>query len=159
MHPKLRPYHPDDRAQVTQMNLTHYQEVEGFDHSFENAIENALNKIHAQLAEARCKFLVVAEKKRVSGCIFFSQDGHNTGRIRLFYLSPELRGRGLGHHIVSTVLDHASTTGFERVSVSTFDRHLEACRLYAAFGFKSKTGPIRRYFGQDMRQIDFDLAL
>lgn len=59
------------------------------------------------------------------------------GRIRHVYVSPDMRGRGVGRYLVTALVDHARTT-FKRVRL----RSTGAPDFYLALGFEeTKTEP------------------
>lgn len=156
---RLRPYAPGDRAWVTGANLRFYREVHGFDATFAGAVRGALDHVEALLAEPASACLVAEVSGRRAGCIFLSPEAHGAARIRLFYVDASARGRGLGTRLLTGVLEHARAGNLERVRVSTFDRHPEACRLYARFGFETVADRPAKAFGQSMRQLDYELRL
>ena len=157
----VREFRTADREWVATANIRHYTEVEAFDASFAQAVDSALDMLLAVRNDEGSKFLI-AERKDVSapaGCIFFSAETPETGRTRLFYLDEALRGRGIGKHLLDQVLNHACRHGFKHIRVSTFDRHEAACHLYRIAGFRGIERDSAVAFGQNMRQIDFELDL
>lgn len=157
----FREFRTADREWVAAANIRHYTELEGFDASFARAVDSALDMLVAGRNDEGSKFLI-AERTDAStpaGCIFFSAETPETGRIRLFYLEEALRGRGVGKHMLDRIRDHACRHAFNSIRVSTFDRHEAACRLYRIAGFRGIERDSAVAFGQNMRQIDFELDL
>lgn len=157
----VREFRTADREWVATANIRHYTEVEAFDASFAQAVDSALDMLLAVRNDEGSKFLI-AERKDVSapaGCIFFSAETPETGRIRLFYLDEALRGRGVGAYMLDQIRDHACRHGFKHIRVSTFARHAAACHLYRVAGFRGIEHDSAVAFGQSLRQIDFELDL
>lgn len=156
---RLRPCQTQDLPWVAAENIRFYRDVHGFDAGFAEAVGAALDRIDAgRAARESCHLVAEAEGAPV-GCIFLGPEGRATGRIRLFYVKPAFRGRGLGRRMLDRVVAHGRAAGLSRILVSTYDRHPEACALYAASGFRGGPAVPVRAFGQNLRQIDFALDL
>ena len=157
----FRDYAAPDRPWVAREHVRHYTMVEGFDPSFGEAVRGALDLIDAGREDPTGKFLIVeaAGTRRPVGCVFLMVEPPASGRLRLFYLDEAYRGRGIGKDMLDAMIAHAAANGLERIRVSTFDRHLAACRLYRAAGFTQRVGKPSVAFGQELRQVDFEKDL
>lgn len=158
---KFRNYRLTDREWVSTVNVDHYTRVEGFDPSFEKAVSTALDLLEARVDEKSSRYLIVeaGETRRPVGCVFFSADEPAIGRLRLFYLDRAYRRLGIGRHMIEELIAHAKGQGFERVRVSTYDRHEAACRVYGELGFREQEREPTIAFGQQMHQIEFEKNL
>jgi N-acetylglutamate synthase-like GNAT family acetyltransferase len=141
------------------MNIRFYRTVHSFDASFAAVVGAALDLLEEQLTGDASTYLIAETSEGSIGCIFLSKDAEGIGRIRLFYLNQAHRGKGIGAQMLHMVLDSARESGLQRVHVSTFDRHPEACRLYTSFEFKQVAVTSAEAFGQDMQQLDYELML
>ena len=157
----VREYSPTDRKWVTDANVRHYVTEEDFDANFATAVSSALSMLAAQYENETSRFLIVetSDSHEPVGCVFFSAEDVGIGRLRLFYLDQAYRGRGIGRRMIEEVIAHARARDFDTIRVSTFDRHVSACRLYRAFGFQEQIRDSTVAFGQRMRQIDFEKVL
>lgn len=155
----IREYQSKDRKWIKETNLRFYQEVHGFDASFADAINASLDLLDRQQPLTTSKYLVAEAKKQPIGHVFLSAERPQIGRIRLFYLEPEFRGQGMGLRLLRRVITAANEVKFQKVYVSTFDQHPEACRLYEKFGFEARATTMTKAFGKAMKQIDFELSL
>lgn len=153
-----RPYQHSDRDWVTLVNSHFYQRSHGFDATFLDALNAALDLLEKQISESTSTYLIAEAAKGPVGCIFLSAEPQNAARIRLFYLEEAYRGQGVGAHLLRLVLNVARENQLTKVHVSTFDRHHEACRLYESFGFRPCVKSPAEAFGQVMRQIDYELS-
>ncbi|MBZ8119881.1 GNAT family N-acetyltransferase [Roseovarius sp. LXJ103] len=155
----LRVYQSEDRTWVEESNVRFYRAVHNFDATFAVAVNSALDLLERQKSLVDSLYLVAEAEKQPVGCIFLCAETPAAGRIRLFYLEEEYRGRGIGLRLLRTVVSAAKDMKLKTVRVSTFDRHPEACRLYETFGFESvKTAPSTD-FSQVMKQVDYELLL
>ena len=93
------------------------------------------------------------------GCIFCTDESPDTARIRLFYLTPDLRGQNLGATMLERVLRQARETGFAQVVVSTFKRHRAACALNLSRGLRLKRDEVMAAFGHRLVALNFQLDL
>jgi ribosomal protein S18 acetylase RimI-like enzyme len=71
----------------------------------------------------------------VTGTI--GEDGE--GRIGLFAVAADARGRGVGGALIAAVLDWFAGRGAEPVSVVTQGRNVRAQRLYQRFGMRTRS--------------------
>lgn len=154
-----RPYGPADRDWVVVRHLRHYQDVEGFDGTFRAAVESALDAHEPPGASSRSHAVVVEQAGRRVGCIFCTDEGGDAARIRLFYLEPDRRGRGLGASMLEHTLRQAREAGFGQVVVSTFERHRAACALYRSRGFRLERKEAVAAFGHQLVKLDLRLEL
>jgi dTDP-4-amino-4,6-dideoxy-D-galactose acyltransferase len=71
----------------------------------------------------------------VTGTI--GEDGE--GRIGLFAVAADARGRGVGGALIAAVLDWFAARGADPVSVVTQGRNVRAQRLYQRFGMRTRS--------------------
>ncbi|MES2777958.1 MAG: GNAT family N-acetyltransferase [Bacteroidota bacterium] len=68
------------------------------------------------------------------GCGAFRVDG-DTVEIKRMYVSPTIRGKGLGHRILSELETWARETGHKEAILETGKNQPEAIRLYQKAGY------------------------
>lgn len=59
-----------------------------------------------------------------------------TCELRKMYFAPQLRGRGLGRHMLERTVSNARRLGFKKMQLETASVLERAIRLYTRFGFK-----------------------
>lgn len=59
-----------------------------------------------------------------------------TCELRKMYFAPQLRGRGMGLHILKRTVEAARSLGFKRMTLETASVLEQAIKLYTRFGFK-----------------------
>lgn len=157
----FRDYRRSDRDWVTAANVHYYRSVEGFDVSFAATVSSALDLLETSLEVETSRFVIVeeCETSLPVGCAFFAADQPKVGRLRLVYLDHRYQGLGIARAMIEDVIAHAKSKCFDSICVSTFDRHVAACRLYEALGFRAQSSAQTAAFGQQMRQIDFEKIL
>lgn len=87
---------------------------------------------------------IVEVDGRHAGSLALTDEGSGLAMLRWFVLDRDLRGQGLGRHLVAELLDKARDAGYERIALETFSELRGAAHLYRSFGFEtlwSQTGP------------------
>ena len=131
----IRSLEPDDRDWVLDRHRQHYCAGEGFDDSFPVLVARRLDEVLATADPAlACGWILQRDGVRL-GSILFGRDPDAAARLRLFYLDPGARGRGLGRALLDRLTDHAMLHGARRLCVATHAEHAEAGRLYRRAGF------------------------
>lgn len=151
----LRPYARTDRGAVERMNAAYYEDEHGFDASFVSTLSAALDSIDAAILAKTGAGWILEENDVIAGSLFLTPDSLGTGRIRLFFIRPDLHGRGLGSELLERCLQAAAPLGFEAIRVSTFSVHEAACALYRKSGFEQERRSDCHMFGRDLVQLDF----
>lgn len=66
----------------------------------------------------------------------------NEGYLEELYVTPEMRGRGLGRALLEATLDTAREAGCDRIDVATGETDTAARALYERLGFRNtESGP------------------
>jgi amino-acid N-acetyltransferase len=95
-----------------------------------------LSKATVTLYESVQEFWVAADTdERVVGCGALHVMWEDLAEIRTVAVDPELRGRKIGHRIVTELLDVARELGVARVFCLTFET-----RFFSSFGFTEIDG-------------------
>ena len=152
-----REYLNADRAWVYEQHIAHYCWGLGFSAQFGAALEAALNMVDQTAKHSASDYRIVSDaaEERL-GSIFLTPESYCTARIRLFYLSPHVRGLGHARTILSDVIKTANLKGLLTIKVSTYLLHHEACHLYHRFGFTElERKPVTAY-GIKTSQINFE---
>lgn len=84
------------------------------------------------------EFWVVEYQGRLVGTAGYYpiQKGKNAVEVRKMYLRPEVRGQGLGRHLLQTLERAIATRGFQQIWVETASVLKEAVNLYERSGYQ-----------------------
>lgn len=156
---QLRPYQKSDRDWVLAAHVAHYRAVERFDPTFDLAVAQALADIDGRIGIDRTFGLVLLDQDGAPRGTGFACDTGASAKLRLFLVDRPLQGQGLGHDMLSALLDRGGQAGFRRIEVATFDAHCAACRLYLRCGFAEEARAPCLAFGRQMVRIDFALTI
>ena len=80
-----------------------------------------LSKATVTLYEDVQEFFVADLEGRVVGCGALHVLWEDLAEVRTLAVDPEVRGRGIGHRVLSGLLDQARAVGVERVFCLTFE--------------------------------------
>jgi putative acetyltransferase len=108
----------------------------------------------AQVAGGRGAFLVVYHEGAPVGCGAVRALDDETAELKRMYVSPTVRGKGLGRRLVDALEAEARALGVRRLVLETGTRQHAAIALYRATGFH----PIP-LFGEYLRSPDTSLCL
>jgi putative acetyltransferase len=90
-----------------------------------------------EVAEGRGAFLVVRHQGAPVGCGALRRLDGETGELKRMYVSPTVRGMGLGRRLVRALEAEARALGLRRLVLETGTRQQAALALYRATGFHS----------------------
>jgi len=89
-----------------------------------------------EVADGRGTFLVVFLEEAPVGCGALRVLDAETAELKRMYVSPAVRGRGLGRRLVAALESEARALGVRRLVLETGIRQATALALYRATGFK-----------------------
>lgn len=87
------------------------------------------------VAPGRGAFLIVSRDGTAVGCGALRVIDPQTAELKRMYVSPELRGTGLGRRLVAALEDEARALGVRRLVLETGVRQAAALALYRGTGF------------------------
>ena len=95
----------------------------------------------------------------MAGSIFLTDEGDGSARLRLLYVEPFARGRGIGDALVCTCIGFARAVGYEGVTLWTHTVLETARRLYARHGFRLVETAVHTEFGEPVQGETWRLDL
>ena len=90
---------------------------------------------HEEVAGGRGAFLIVYQEGTPVGCGALRLLDPETAELKRMYVSPAVRGRGLGRRLVAALQAEARALGVRRLVLETGVRQAAALALYRATGF------------------------
>ena len=146
----LHPFKPCDLEWLVEQHATIYAREEGFDDSFGPLVRSILEGF-ADSQDPACERGWIAEYagQRV-GSIFCVRADVQTAKLRLFLLTPDARGRGIGRHLLEQCMEFARSSGYAGMELWTHESHEAACALYARMGWTLQRSVPVHSFGQDL---------
>jgi putative acetyltransferase len=108
----------------------------------------------AEVSGARGAFLVIYQDGNPVGCGAVRLLDPETGELKRMYVSPAVRGKGLGRLLVAALETEARALGARRLILETGIRQSAAIALYRVTGFQ----PIPLY-GEYLRSPETSICL
>jgi putative acetyltransferase len=130
----FRPARAWDRERIIAL-VTNCLAEYGMQPDFESS-EADLEDIENTYFQPGGHFEVVEDKRgNLLGTFGLLPLGDRTCKLRKMYLVPEVRGIGLGKHMLERAIAHAKRLGFEVMMLETASTMKKAIRLYTRSGF------------------------
>lgn len=146
---QLRRIHPGDRDWLVDRHIALYRAECGFDESFGLLVAEIVDAFLAR-HDPSCEVCWIAEQKGAPvGSIFCVKLDAQTAQLRLFFLEPEARSRGLGRLMLKTCMEYARNCGYRGMRLWTHRRHTSACALYRSTGWRRVAAEPKVSFGQN----------
>lgn len=155
----LRDLAPGDAGWIISRHGALYAAAEGFDQTFEALVAEILAAFLRSHDPARERGWIAWQGDRRLGSIFCVRLSDKVAKLRLFFLEPEARGKGLGRQLLAACMQFARQCGYTEMTLWTHESHRAACALYAASGFNLVAETPRRSFGQDVVEQEWQIAL
>ncbi|WP_249692993.1 bifunctional helix-turn-helix transcriptional regulator/GNAT family N-acetyltransferase [Stappia sp. WLB 29] len=146
----LRDPRPGDLGWVIHRQAALYAQEYGFDWTFEGLVAEIAGKFVAQFDPARERCWIAEMEGEVVGSVFVVRQDDEVAKLRMLYVDPAARGRGLGRALVDECLRFARGAGYRRMVLWTNDILVSARRIYEAAGFELLEEERHRSFGQDL---------
>ena len=147
---KLRAFERGDLQWLVDQHHRLYARDEGFDDSFAELVQEILEAFLADNDPAREFGWIAARGDARLGSIFCVTAGAHTAKLRLFLLTPDARGHGLGKRLLQACMDFARGAGYREMELWTHESHSAACALYAQFGWQLIDSKPVHSFGVDL---------
>lgn len=132
----IRQITPQDRDWVLDQHKVVYMDGHGFDQSFEVLVAQILDDFFTDYDPACERGWIAEVDGQPLGSIFCMKIDAKTAQLRLFFLVPNARGKGLGREMMTTLVRFAAEAGYQEIRLWTHKSHGAACRLYRAAGWK-----------------------
>ena len=132
---EIRRFDAADRDWLIEQHEVHYAAAEGFDATFGVLVTQIVDAFLAD-HDASCEAGWIAwQSGQRLGSIFCVRLDEATAKLRLFLLTPEARGQGLGKRMLATCMGFARDCGYSNMQLWTHESHRAAGALYAKTGW------------------------
>lgn len=132
---EIRKFTHADRDWLIAQHKEHYAREEGFDDTFGKLVTQIIDAFltdHDPTCEAGW---IAWQGEARLGSIFCVRLTETTAKLRLFLLTPEARGKGLGKRMLATCMGFSRDCGYRDMQLWTHESHAAAGALYAKTGW------------------------
>jgi DNA-binding MarR family transcriptional regulator/N-acetylglutamate synthase-like GNAT family acetyltransferase len=148
---ELRTLQPGDLGWITHRQAVLYHQEFGWDRTYEALVSRILGDFATGFDPAREDAWVAEIGGETVGSVFLVKGGDGeSAKLRLLYVEPSARGRGVGARLVETCIQRARALGYRRLSLWTNDVLVSARRIYQAAGFRLVEETPHHSFGRDL---------
>ncbi len=156
---EIRRFTPEDRDWLVEQHEVHYARDEGFDASFGVLVAQILDDFLAGHDPACERGWIAWRAGQRLGSIFCVRLEADTAKLRLFLLTPDARGQGVGRRMLETCMGFARDAGYRHMQLWTHESHRAAGALYARNGWTLNSSRPVVSFGKENVEQDWSIAL
>lgn len=146
----LRDPAPGDIGWVVHRHGALYAQEYGLDLSFEALVAKVAGEFVERFDPAWERVWIAEVDGAVVGSVFLTRKSKTVAQLRLLYVEPAMRGRGIGRRLVDACLAHARELGYKRMTLWTNDVLTAARNIYKTTGFALIKSEPYHGFGRDM---------
>ena len=132
----IRPFRTGDIGMICARQSLVYKEAYGWGREAEIIEGDVTTAFLRGFKDGREQCWVAEVEGVLAGSVFVTDEGADVARLRLFYVEPFARGRGIGNALVGTCVGFARDAGFTTLMLWTQTILESARRIYAGHGFR-----------------------
>lgn len=149
----LRPSRVGEIGWLIHRQAVLYHLEQGWNGEFETLITRIYADFEAAPSGTAQQLWVAEIEGEVAGSVFVvpAEDGEDgTAQLRMLYVEPMFRGRGIGARLVAEAITFARISGYKRIMLWTQDCLASARSIYQKVGFVLAKEDRHHSFGADL---------
>jgi DNA-binding MarR family transcriptional regulator/GNAT superfamily N-acetyltransferase len=155
----IRPWRTGDLGLTAARQSAFYREVYGWGQGIEINIMDATAAFLRNYRDGRDNGWIAEVAGAIAGSVLVTDEGDGLSRLRLLYVEPMARGRGIGDHLVELCIRFAREVGYTAMTLWTHTVLTSARRIYAAHGFEIVEVETHEAFGEPLQGETWRLEL
>jgi DNA-binding MarR family transcriptional regulator/N-acetylglutamate synthase-like GNAT family acetyltransferase len=155
----IRAWRTGDLGLMTARQSAFYKQVYGWGRGLELNIADAAANFLRNFKDGRDNGWIAEVAGAMAGSVLITDEGDGLCRLRLLYVEPMARGRGIGDHLVDLCLSFARDVGYRTMTLWTHTILTSARRIYAAHGFEIVAVETHEEFGEPVQGETWRLQL
>jgi DNA-binding MarR family transcriptional regulator/GNAT superfamily N-acetyltransferase len=144
----IRPWRTGDVGMLAARQSILYRDEYGWGRGLEHNIAETVAAFLRNFKDGRDQCWIAEVAGAMAGSILLTDEGEGLSRLRLFYVEPMARGRGIGDALVRACLGFAREAGYAAMTLWTHEVLTSARRIYAAHGFEIVERELHHEFGK-----------
>jgi GNAT superfamily N-acetyltransferase len=132
----IRNYEPADVEYVIKRHRELYEGEMNYSSVFGDYVEKYVVEFDKSHDQAMENMWIAEVNGRQIGVIAIVKVDENTAQLRWFLVEPSMRGKGIGHILMKTVIDFCKDKKYNQVILWTVNILPAARHLYKAYGFE-----------------------
>jgi DNA-binding MarR family transcriptional regulator/N-acetylglutamate synthase-like GNAT family acetyltransferase len=132
----IRPWRTGDLGLLAARQAILYREEYDWGLGLESNVAETAANFLKNFREGRDGGWIAEVAGAMAGSVLLTDEGDGLSRLRLLYVEPMARGRGIGEALVQRCLTFAREAGFTAMTLWTHAVLTSARRIYAAHGFE-----------------------
>lgn len=156
---EIRRFRTEDRDWLVAQHQDHYARAEGFDDTFGELVGQIVDDFLSDHDPACEAGWIAWNGERRLGSIFCVKLNEDTAKLRLFLLTEDARGKGLGKRLLATCMDFARAQRYRQMKLWTHESHRAAGALYAKAGWSLMSSEPVISFGQPLVEQHWEITL
>ena len=126
---------PGEYGWIVQVHGQSYAEKFGWGEEFECIVAKIMVEYLGVISSEKQACFIAEVNGRPEGCVMLVENGQDEGKLRVMFVSENIRGRGVGTLLTNAVLAKAKDIGYKSLSLWTTNNQVEARELYKKIGF------------------------
>ena len=147
----VRPWRTGDLGLMTARQSAFYKQAYGWGRGLELNIADVTANFLRNYKDGRDNGWIAEVAGAMAGSVLVTDEGDGLSRLRLLYVEPMARGRGIGDHLVDLCLSFTREAGYTAMTLWTHTVLTSARRIYAAHGFEIVDVEMHEAFGQPVQ--------
>jgi DNA-binding MarR family transcriptional regulator/N-acetylglutamate synthase-like GNAT family acetyltransferase len=157
--PIIRTHLPGDLGTVTHFHGKYYADTYGYSEIFEAFVAKEFSEFILDFDTKKSIFYVVEKNGKVEGSIALQHRSNTSAQLRFFYLSPALRGLGIGKTLMNNIMNFAKKTKYKHIYLWTHKGLDSAQMIYAKNGFKLTETKIHSLWKENLEEQMWEVNL
>ena len=155
----IRNYNYKDIEYIIKRHQELYEVEHGFSSEFEGYVKEYVMKFHENHDEIKENIWIAEQNGRPVGVIALVKVDDDLAQLRWFLIEPEMRGQGLGHKLMSTLIDFSKEKNYKHIFLWTISILESARHLYKNYNFKLTETKKSDIWGAKLIEERWDLHL
>ena len=155
----IRPFRTGDIGMLAARQSILYAQSHGWMRALEILEGEVTVQFLRDFHEGRDQCWIAEVGGAMAGSVMVTDEGDGLARLRMLYVEPFARGRGIGSALVETSVAFARAAGYARVTLWTHTILVSARRIYAGCGFRIVETAVHHEFGEPVAGETWSLDL